>query len=146
VKGDNSDQSSYCIEQIQPVLKTYFDVDPEIDNLKIKRENTLKSIKLASMSDVYVNRVESYKNKLLNLDNMLQQANDLKQKCMDLIKNILIGAELDKLNTFEDMENGESIEFKVQQITQEFNNFKDDAQAQHEAYIEVLKFSQGVFS
>lgn len=145
-KQDRSNVDSCHVWETYPLIKNYFDADPELAKFRKKREELTKIIKLTNTSVVYASRVESYTKILSDLDNAMLGAVELKSKCLSLIREILIGSEVAKLDVHEHSGRDAAIEFQIQQINQDFNNFKTDAEASIEAYTEVLKLSDGVLS
>ncbi len=141
---NNTNCDYFYIQEIQPLVKTYIEIDPEIAGFKAKREEIIKIRKLVNTSKVYAARAENYTKAISELDNAIQKALDLKDECLDLIREILISAEISKVDTNGYLDNDVAIEFKVQEISQNFQQFKLDAQSQIEAYTEVLQLSEGI--
>jgi hypothetical protein len=140
------DVAAACVREVHPLVQTYFEVDPEISNFKRKRKALEKTIRLVSTSDVHAARINSYAEALGELDTAIQRAKDLKDDCLNLIREILIGVELAKLDINEYSGNEEAFEFRVQKVAQDFADFRNNAKAQIEAYTEVLQLSGGLSS
>jgi hypothetical protein len=84
--------------QVSYSLKTMYQIDPKIEEFKQKIDELKQAKKLASLSEVYAEKVLDYSKIISQIEETIENAKQLRHECFKLIGEILIGAELAKLN------------------------------------------------
>jgi hypothetical protein len=85
-------------QQVSYPLETMYQIDPKIEEFKQKIEELKQAKRLASLSEVYADKVLDYSKVISQIEETIENAKRLHHECFKLIGEILIGAELAKLN------------------------------------------------
>jgi hypothetical protein len=85
-------------QQVSYPLKTMYQIDPKIEEFKQKIEELKQAKRLASLSEVYAEKVLDYSKIISQIEETIENAKQLHHECFKLIGEILIGAELAKLD------------------------------------------------
>lgn len=95
---NNSHRELETAKEVSYSLKTMYQIDPKIEEFKQKIEELRQAKKLASLSEVYAEKVLDYSKIIAQIEETIENAKQLHHECFKLIGEILIGAELAKFD------------------------------------------------
>jgi uncharacterized membrane protein len=131
--GSNRDLE--IAKQISYSIQTMYQIEPKIGEFKQRIEEIKHLKNLASRSEVYAQKVVDYSQLILQIEETIENAKQLRNECFKLIGEILIGAELAK---FDPDKMSDPMDWKSQfatrynAITEQFQFLQDKEKAYSE--------------
>ncbi len=131
----NNQRELEIAKQVSYSLKTMYQIAPKIGEFKQKIDELKQAKKLASLSEVYAEKVLDYSKIIAQIEETIENARKLHDECFKLIGEILIGAELAKFDPDTMSEPGEwKLQFatRANAITEQFQFLQDKEKAYSE--------------
>jgi hypothetical protein len=129
---NNVHREQEIARQLSYSLKTMYQIDPKIGEFQQKIDELKQAKKLASLSEVYADKVLDYSKIISQIEETIENARQLHNECFKLIGEILIGAELAKFDPDTMSEPGEwKLQFatRANAITEQFQFLQDKEKA-----------------
>lgn len=142
IKSEPQQDSNYeTTKQISSLTKEIFcEIDPQLSVFKKQDAELERLEKLISSSDLYHSKVHLYKRARIQVQQLIDQAENLKLEYCKCIREILIGAEISQFepNTMPDiLEIKLTLHSKYEALLNEFQNRKDEIDVYNELNIEI---------
>ncbi|MBD2163856.1 hypothetical protein H6G04_05490 [Calothrix membranacea FACHB-236] len=113
-------------------------VEPEILNLRKQWRKINELLDLVATSDFYASQQEIYERALLQIENLLDKAEELQQVYIGFIREMLIGRQIAGYEPNLLLDNAVLIDHQYKKIREEYQYMKDTATA----YAELLRTQQ----
>lgn len=126
---DTQNQISIQIAQdLRLLMKEHIEfVEPEILNLNKQHQKISKLLNLVATSDFYAGQQDIYERALIQIENLLNKAEELQQVYVRFIREVLIGGQVAAYDPDLIPDNGFAIDRQYREIKQEYQTIKDTA-------------------
>ncbi|HEY9875515.1 MAG TPA: hypothetical protein V6D12_18940 [Candidatus Obscuribacterales bacterium] len=113
------------IKAIGMLIKEKLQIEQEISVLEKQHDKINELAGLVSFSEVYTNYVETYKRALVQIENVLEQARELRGVYACLIKEVLIGLQVAEYNPDTLQLSQVGFDLQYRRIKEEYQNMKE---------------------
>jgi len=128
------------IKAIGLLIKEKIQIEQDISVLEKQHDKITDLAHLVSFSEVYTNYVETYKRALGQIENVLEQARQLRGVYACLIKEVLIGLQVAEYNPDTLQVSQVAFDLQYRRIKEEYQNMKDAVNV----YTQLLQESRNI--
>ncbi|MBD2090578.1 hypothetical protein H6F67_12005 [Microcoleus sp. FACHB-1515] len=123
-----NDISIRIAQDLSLLMKEHIEfVEPEILNLNKQHQKISELLDLVTTSDFYAGQQDIYERALIQIENLLNKAEELQQVYVRFIREVLIGREVAAYNPDLIPDSGFAIDQQYRKIKQEYQAIKDTA-------------------
>jgi hypothetical protein len=119
-------------KELAPLIKEHLKIEEEIFSLEEQYDEVNDLADLVSTSELYSNQVELYERAVVQIDNLLKKAKQLKNIYIHLIREGLIGIQIAGYNPDNIRDNRLAFDSKYRRIREEYQHLRDAATAYQE--------------
>ena len=116
-------------KELAPLIKEHLLIEKEIFILDEQQQKLDDLADLVSTSDIYSSQLETYEKAILQIENLLEKAEQLQKIYIHLIREALIGIQIAGYNPDSIRDNRLAFDVQYQRIRQEYQYMKDVATA-----------------
>lgn len=132
VEIEQNDITLKAAKELAPLIKEHLQIEEEIFSLEEQYEKVNDLADLVSTSELYSNQLELYERAVVQIENLLKKAKQLKNIYIHLIREGLIGIQIAGYNPDNIRDNRLAFDSKYRRIREEYRYMRDAATAYQE--------------
>jgi len=132
VEIDQNDIKLRAAKELAPLIKEHLQIEQEILSLEEQYQKVNDLADLASTSELYSNQLDIYERAVVEIENLLEKAEQLKKIYIHLIREGLIGIQVAGYNPDNIRDNRLAFDLQYKRIKKEYQYMRDAATAYQE--------------
>ncbi len=132
VEIEQNDITLRAAKELAPLIKEHLQIEEEIFSLEEQYDKVNDLADLVSTSELYSNQLELYERAVLQIENLLKKAKQLKNIYIHLIREGLIGIQIAGYNPDNIRDNRLAFDSKYRRVREEYQYMRDAATAYQE--------------
>jgi hypothetical protein len=132
VEIDQNDIKLRAAKELAPLIKEHLQIEQEILSLEEQYQKVNDLADLVSTSELYSNQLDIYERAVVEIENLLEKAEQLKKIYIHLIREGLIGIQVAGYNPDNIRDNRFAFDSQYKRIKEEYQYMRDAATAYQE--------------
>lgn len=135
IPGDEIDKNNVKLraaKELAPLIKEHLQIEQELLDLEEQYHKTKNLRDLVSTSTLYSSQLDIYERALVQIEDLLEKAEQLQKIYIHLIREALIGIQIAGYNPDSIRDNRFAFDSQYRRLREEYQHMKDIATAYHE--------------